>query len=288
MQKTVNTTLYGMITVRSSTEYTKVALDTFFKHTALKPGDKVILIDNDGEWCRQVGDNSYPLYVVSNDYPKNTAENINQLVQIALQDCCNFVFLNNDVVFTPKWFERIVIDDYTVSIPACNQVVDCGFPSSTNLLEFKNQYSKLNAVSHLINANFSNPFERLIMPMYVCRIPLPILQDVGYFDEEFYVGGEDVDYRLRLLKKGYNIKYSSAFLLHFNGKSSWDGPEKTEETVARNQRYFDVFSKKWGSQLANLCLINGNPDKIISDFNLSKFLPESRYNEMIMSLLSLD
>lgn len=284
----MTSTLYGMITVKSSSYYTRIALESFFKHTELKTGDAFCLIDNDGYWVNTFSDFMLPNdCIIQNDIPKNTAENINQLIALAIKTGRHLVFLNNDVIFTPHWYSRIVIDDKTLSIASCNQVADCGFPSSTSLEEFNYQYSKLNAVSHIFHSKFSKPFERLIMPTFACRIPIEILSNVGYFDEEFHVGGEDVDYRLRLLKHGFTIKYSSAFLLHFNGKSSWNGPETDSETTTRNRKYFEVFSKKWGLDLANLCLINGNPEQVIKDHSLFGFLDNACYNDMIIDLLKL-
>lgn len=279
-------TLYGMVTVGTSSQYTKVALDSFFKHTKLGPGDMFCLVDNDGQWIEHFTDYELPFgRIIKNEFPKNTAENINQLIEIALSTASHLVFLNNDVIFTPNWSTRIIIDDTTLSIASCNQIADYGFPPSTDLSEFNNRYGKLNAASHVFHSTFSKPFERLIMPTFVCRIPLDILSTVGYFDEEFYVGGEDVDYRLRLLKTGYDVKYSSAYLLHFNGKSSWNGPESKKETETRNANYFEVFSRKWGGDLANLCLINGTPDAIIRKHELLDLLHNNQYNDMIISVM---
>ena len=282
----MNPTTYGMITVESSSQYTKIALDSFFKNTDLELLDEFYLIDNDGYWSKHYGDYEFPKgCVIKNSTPKNTSENINQLIRLAIDSQHHLVFLNNDVIFTPNWFNRIKIDDFTLSVAACNQVADYGFPAITNIEDFNGRYSRLNSAAHVFHSNFAKPFETLIMPLFVCRIPLSILTTVGYFDEKFVVGGEDVDYRIRLLKHGYDIKYSSAFLLHFNGKSSWNGPETVSETENRNRNYFTVFTEKWGEDLANLCLITGNPYSIIEKHSLFDLLNDGRYNSMILKVL---
>lgn len=51
-------------------------------------------------------------------------------------------------------------------------------------------------------------------------IPISVIQKVGFFDERFFMYGEDVDYSLRLKKSGIKMKYiSSAKLWHKVGGS---------------------------------------------------------------------
>jgi len=275
-------TLYGMITVRSTSDYTVKALSSFFKNTSLTTDDQFILIDNDGDWTANFAD-LYSVDTVINQTPKNTSQNINQLIRLAAEHKLHLVFLSNDVIFTPQWNTRLILDDNILSIPSCNQTHDYGFAPSLSMEEFQNKYTSLNTMAHLHGAKFkSAPFERLLMPPYVSRMSRKLYDTVGLYDEHYNVGGEDVDYRIRLLKKKFNIKYCSAYLLHFNGRSSWNGAETLEETSTRNARYTEIFKKTWGDDLYNLLLVGGNPKLTIEKYNLWQLLQQEKFNEMIL------
>lgn len=279
--------LYGMITVASSSDYTHVALSSFFKHTRLQPQDRLVLIDNDGEWKERWRlDCVDPNNIYVNPQPLNTSQNINQLMEWADAERKDLIFLSNDVVFTPKWAERLLMDDRVLSVPSCNQTHYYGFDQTLSLEEFGGRYSHLNVAAHTHAARARQPFEALMMPPYVCRIPRALYQEVGDFDQVFNVGGEDVDYRLRLLQKGFTIKYCSSYLLHFNGRSSWNGAETEAETQMRNRLYMQNFIAKWGEDLFNLCVTAGQPQLTIDKYQLHELLSQGRFNDMILSVLA--
>lgn len=276
-----------MVTVKSSSAYTVKALESFFKHTKLRPEDEFVLIDNDGDWLTNWNYKTKldPSKIVVNNEPKNTSQNINQLIQRGLDAQKDVLFLSNDVIFTPKWSERLVEDGRTVSIPSCNQTHNYGIHDYLNLEDFDN-YGLLNTLSHRHNALNPQPFERLLMPTYVCNIPYNVMKTVGLFDETYNVGGEDVDYRIRVLQAGFDMKYCSSFLLHFNGKSSWNGAETREQTIDRDNRYRTHFKQKWGEDLFNLCITSGNPLVTVNKYSLHKLVEQNKYNEMILKVLN--
>ena len=258
-----NGTLYGMVTVGSSANYTRLALQTFFKHTKLEALDSFVLIDNDGLWDNQLFSMPFGRTIV-NSQPLNFSGNVNQLIALASSQNQNLVFLSNDVVFTPRWSERLKVDDDVISLPSCNQTHYYGFNSVCNINEFNNQFGKLNSAAHLHSVNNPTSFETLLMPFYVFRLSQKIYTTVGLFDTEFHMGGEDVDYRLRALSHGFDVKYTSSFLLHFNGASTWNGVEDAEAVALRNMRYTQRFEQKWGTQLTNLCIHHAH-DSVIEE-----------------------
>jgi hypothetical protein len=280
-------TLYGMITVSTSCDYTQLALSTFFRHTQLDETDQFVLIDNDGEWSQNWHmDVLSPDQIHLNTQPMNTSQNINQLIHMADEGHRDLVFLSNDVVFTPRWHQRLIMDPQVLSVPSCNQTHDYGFPQSLSLLEFGGRFGALNVAAHTHAAKERQPYETLLMPTYVCRIPRQLYQAVGEFDTAFNVGGEDVDYRLRLLQKGFTIKYCSSYLLHFNGRSSWNGAETNSQTQLRNRLYMQNFINKWGEDLFNLCVTGGVPQLTVDKFQLAELVSQGRYNQMILEVLN--
>jgi GT2 family glycosyltransferase len=280
-------TLYAMITTRSSNHYTAIALETFFKSTKLTAYDEFILIDNDNEGT-YAGVNA-----ISNPRPKSFAENCNLMLDYA--NGRNFCLVSNDVAFTPKWNEPLTQFSNVITIPSCNQTHlytagDLQLQPSMRVEEYTGRYNELSQIAQLHKAQ-TRPgfFERLLMGFYVFMIPANVYKKIGYFDERFGVGGgEDVDYRLRALQQGISVKYiSQSYLLHFAGKSSWDGPEKQLEIDERNAKYFSQFAEKWGEDLANLCLAGGNAGLVIEKYQLYSYLQNQDYTAAIKAVLNI-
>lgn len=277
-------TLYGMITVKSSSQYTELALKSFFEHTKFRDTDQFVLIDNDGDWVSNHHKNAFNKNnIIVNEQPKNTSGNINTLLSIATEYKQDFIFLSNDVIFTPFWNSRFIPN--TLTIPSCNQTHNYGINDALDLAQFNYNYDMLNNIAIQHMQNNKTPYERLLMPTYVCCIPYLVYSAVGNFDESFNVGGEDVDYRLRCLQKGIDVKYNNAFLLHFNGKSSWNGVETKEQTKIRDQNYKNKFIEKWGIDLYNLCIVNGNKELTITKYSLQEFIKNNKFNNAIKEVL---
>ena len=277
--------LYGMVTLKVTNEYANKAVDSFFRNTILKSDDKFVMIDNDGDFKsnwnnNRIDENNFIL----NDKLESFSFNMNILMIMAIQENKDLVFLSNDVIFTPNWSELLVTDDMTLSVPSCNQTHNLGIPSSLSLDEFNDRYDILNEISSRVN-NEMKYFQSMLMPFYVCRIPLKILKEVGEYDEMFVVGGEDVDYRIRCLIKGFNVTYTPSFLLHFNGKSSWNGVETIEQTKERDFNYKIRFISKWGLDLKDICFINPDPNRVINKYNLNSLILNGDYNSIILTII---
>lgn len=282
--------LYAMISTKSSNFYTKLAIESFFKNTKLRPSDKFYLIDNDNEGIY----NNLGIDVIKNTQPKSFAKNVNDMIELA--NGLDLVLLSNDVVFTPNWIDALNQYPNILLLPSCNQTHL--YTSSDESLEllafmdidrFNNQHPALNEiVNHHRRSNRAGFFERLLMGFYVFRLPASIYKKIGMFDEQFGVGGgEDIDYRLRCIQQNVPVKYySHSYLLHFAGKSTWDGPEKQQEVQERNAKYMQLFSNKWGSDIANLCLVGGNPLATIEKYNLHIFINSQEYSRAINTVLN--
>jgi O-antigen biosynthesis protein len=279
--------LYAMITTRNSRAYTNIALDTFFKSTRLKSNDEFVLIDNDNECDYQTLG-----IVINNREPKSFAKNCNDMIDRAAGRNC--FLLSNDVAFTPRWNEPLTQYSNILSIPSCNQthlysVGNLNLQPSMSIGEYNNQYVELARATNLHKSqNRIGLYERLLMGFYVFMIPAGVYKKVGYFDETFGVGGgEDVDYRLRAIQQDVPVKYlSQSYLLHFAGKSTWDGPEQQQEVNERNKKYFSTFAVKWGEDLANLCLVGGNAITVIEKYQLHSLIQAQEFSKAIKVVLN--
>lgn len=279
-------TLYGMVTLKVTNEYANKAVDSFFSNTILNSDDRFIMVDNDGDFKSNWNNGRISEYdFILNDKLESFSYNMNILMRLAIKENKDLVFLSNDVIFTPNWSELLVTDDMTLSIPSCNQTHNLGIPSSLSMDEFGDRYDILNQISLGVNKEMKY-FQSMLMPFYVLRIPLKILKEVGEYDEMFVVGGEDVDYRLRCLIKGFNVTYTPSFLLHFNGKSSWNGVENIQQTKERDYNYKIRFISKWGLDLKDICFINSDSMRVINKFSLNNLISNGDYNNLILKVIN--
>ena len=282
----MNGNLYAMITSRSSQQYTDIALKSFFEYTKLENNDEFVVIDNDN-----IGNISHSS-TVKNSHPKSFAENCNLMIDHAKGR--TLFLLSNDVVFTRNW--NLPLQNYSnvLLIPSCNQTHQyvhgtLSLTSNMKLDDFDNKFNDLNEISNIHQKTQTQTFfETLLMAFYVFVLPKNIYKNVGYFDESFGLGGgEDVDYRIRTLQKNFPVKYhNKSYLLHFGGKSTWDGGESSIEVQERNDLYQLKFQEKWGKDLRDLCLVIGDPYAVIHNHNLGKFIQRQDFALAIKTLLN--
>lgn len=284
-------TLYTMISSSSSDHYTSPAINSLLKHTRLGKYDDILLIDND-----QTGNHiGKRLTVIENAIPQSFAKNINNA--IAYAQGRDLVIVSNDIEFTAGWSEPLKQYANLILLPSCNQThlytstdSSLTLTRSMQLTDYGNNHTGLaDCVKQHIRQVQPGFFEHHLMPFYAFRIPAAIIAKVGLFDEDFGTGGgEDVDYRLRAIAAGFSVKYASrSYLLHYHGKSTWDGAETQQQTQARDYRYFRHFSNKWGEEWANLLLSGGNPLPVIEKYNLKEYFIKHNYTDLIKRILQI-
>lgn len=283
-------TLFGMTTSRSSSAYTDIALASFFKNTLLKYNDNFVLIDNDNAWTKLP--NAFTS-VVHNEFPKSFAENVNILIRLAHKNNQDLVFLSNDVLLTPDWLPPLE-NNNAISIPCCNQIFQyksglLNLESVYDLERYNNQYEDLcNIVkNHKLSMSIGS-FDKLMMPFYAFRLPNEIYSAVGYLDEIFINGGEDLDYRIRALILDIPVAYiSQSFVLHFNGKSTWQSDEDIQKTKDRDLHYKTMFTEKWGKDLCHLMTVGQDPNDILKKYNIMHFNPAHHtHADLIKTILA--
>lgn len=267
--------VFGMTTSANSTFYTHWALESFFKNTILNDNDEFYLIDNDNVYSDEVHDR---VIVIKNQNPMSFAQNVNQFIDIANQTNKDLIFLSNDVVLTPGWLEPLELTGDKITVPSCNQTHQYSADTlilgpSLNWSEYRNRYDLLSLISarHIALPD-ALYFDKLLMPLYLFRLPVAVYKKIGRMDEDFVNGGEDIDYRLRAILQGINVEYvHNSYILHFNGKSTWRSQEDQQTIAIRNKKYQDQFDKKWGSDLSNLMLSAGDANSVLIKHNILNF-----------------
>lgn len=283
---------FGMVNTKKSSEYTYYALDSFFKKTSLaaSAGDKFYLINNDKSPL-DIPDNAREkITLLKNETPKSFAENVNQILKLAVAEEADLIFLNNDIIFTDDWLNPLMEKDDAITLPSCNQYERYESPSfelktAMDLQDFIGnekhfetlmQWRKsLPRVDKYIALNF--------IPFYCFRLPIKAALKIGYFDEGYGVGGaEDIDFRIRANLEGIPVELAmDSYVLHFMGKSTWRGAETADETAKRNKIYFERFRSKWGEDLSNIFLDTTKSDNVIKKFSLQSQWEKKDYKAII-------
>ena len=101
--------------------YTDCCIKIFFKNTALNNDDDFFLIDNDIVRTDKFS-NFGKIKIIKNNKFLNFAENVNQIIDIAIKNIKNLIFLTNDHVFTKDWVKPIIQKFRSISIPSNNQI----------------------------------------------------------------------------------------------------------------------------------------------------------------------
>jgi GT2 family glycosyltransferase len=125
-----------------------------------------------------------------------------------------------------------------------------------NLAEYSNNSAQLDAIVESHRSFSSGQYVVAVLPYYCVRIPLVVMESIGYFDTSFgNGGGEDFDYSLRAHLAGFDTHYAlGSYMLHFGGKSTWAGETEQHNQADRQEQYHRVFREKWGENLYRFIL----------------------------------
>jgi GT2 family glycosyltransferase len=217
--------------------------------------------------------------VIRNERRRSFAENGNfgLAVSAVLQD--DVIILNNDIIFTENWLEHLNPDGQQILVPFCNQ--NAQYHCQNLKLEFVMDYADYNdwdneleaiARHHREHSAALSPLvEDALISFFCVYIPRGARQILGNFDETFgRGGGEDVDYRLRALLAGIDVKLvRRCYLLHFMGKSTWRSGEAAAESALAYATYQRRFIEKWGQPIADLFLAGPNKPAIAARYGVS-------------------
>ena len=177
-----------MVTIKKTNYYTDYALKSFFKNIPINDDDDFFLIDNDG--CETSKFSTYgKIKIIENNHPLNFAENVNQIIDIAIKNKKNLIFLTNDLVFTEDWIKPVLLNSSDISIPSNNQIFqyqsDCGnlkLKVTMDSKDFNENYDLLNDIVKKHKKKFkpNQKFQTLLMPFSCFKIPYDILKHKGF------------------------------------------------------------------------------------------------------------
>jgi len=288
-------TVFCLVSSKQTEDYTRVCIDTFFKHTPLQKEDIFVFINNDG--TRIFMNEDYPIHIyTNNEKPLNWAQNFNQGLKIAKDNKADFVLITNDIAFTRGWYEPICQKDDAIIIPSCNINVNYTSPKFQTrfVMKLEDYLPNVEQLDAFVKFQrgvylFNELYERIFMQTYLARIPFKVHNEIGYFDETFSnAGGEDMDYRIRCAIKGFKTLIAfHSYVVHFHGKSTWDGFESKEEEKIRREKYLYKSREKWGSLLTDIFIDGKNAKEKAYELGLKDMFDKNESFNIINYLYNL-
>ena len=156
--------------------------------------------------------------------------------------------LNNDIVVTPGWSEKLIswLDEYAIVGPLTNYCA--GMQSIT--APFYDDQDGLNSAAHEISTEHNgHSFEVNFIIGFCMVFKKSVFDEIGIFDESLWpCSGEEIDFCLRAVKAGNKIGVACDVYLHHYGSQTFQDMQKSGEVdymkiVNRNDKH---LAKKWG------------------------------------------
>jgi GT2 family glycosyltransferase/Tfp pilus assembly protein PilF len=234
-------------------EYTRKCLDSIFEHT--KTPFELIVVDNgstDGtvEFLEsEISGTGHAvrIEIIKNNENKGFAGGNNQGMAVARGDYV--LLLNNDVVVTPGWLERML------SCAEKRPEIGIVGPRS-NYVSGPQRVQTINYDTHTLKGlvGFSNKFadehggqvQQVLRVVGFCMlIKRAVIDKIGAMDDRYGLGNfEDDDFSLRAAIAGFQSWIAKDCFVHHFGHRTFIG-EKVDLNKSLHKNW-DIFKEKWG------------------------------------------
>lgn len=231
-------------------EYTKGCIESIKRYTP-KPYE-IIFVDNgskDGtvEWLRRIVRETPDYRLIENKENQGFAGGNNQGMAEARGEY--IVLMNNDVVVTPGWLDRMIavaernpkigmVGPMSNYVSGPQRVSQVGYDTTTltGLNQFAQDYSQR-------RMGRVNPFWRVVG--FCMLIKRSVVEKIGGLDERYGLGNfEDDDFSLRARLAGFEPWIAGDCFVHHFGSRTFSGSGiDYQESLKRN---WEIFKKKWG------------------------------------------
>lgn len=242
-----------VIVTYNNLEYTKQCLDSIILYT---PKDlyEIIIVDNGSTdetvyYVKNFIENhkSIQIKLIENKENLGFPKGCNQGIVASSFD--NILFLNNDTIVTTNWLTNLLIClNSSENIGAVGPVTNY----CSNYQAIKTTYSNIEEMqifARQFNISDKNLWEERINLIGFCMlVRRDVLEQIGYFDEDFSPGNyEDDDLSLRIFCAGYKLILCRDTFIHHHGSKTFsndlESQKKFLEILKRNSLKFE---KKWG------------------------------------------
>jgi GT2 family glycosyltransferase len=233
-----------IIPVYNQHDMTSDCINTIREHT---PEFELVVIDNGSDppykppftgFCETV--------LIRNDKNKGFPVAANQGIKKASGDI--IVLLNNDVIVTPQWSDRLIgwLDEFAIVGPLTNycagiQATTAPFYDNKEDLELASAEISAIYEGHAVEVNFIIGF--------CMAFKKSLFEEIGPLDESLWpCSGEEIDFCFRAVKAGHKVGVAyDVYVHHFGGQTFNDmqksGKIEYVEIVERNDKH---LGEKWG------------------------------------------
>ncbi len=240
-----------IIPVHNQYQYTITALRCIRRATEQSGADiKTLIIDNasDKPFPQQMGNVS----IIRNEKNLLFAKAINQGLKTVEDE--DILVLNNDVMLTSSFFDRMVdglIAGYDLVGPITNNcagVQNQGYMTDKRCI-FEYPFSGNQCTLNAIEIEMMSKFEKKFLDVqwlngFCLFISNKAFREVGFFDEEFPLSGEEIDYCYRAYDKGFKLGVNRhSFVWHFKGQTVKMHPEL--------KKYWEISANKLRKKYKN-------------------------------------
>lgn len=263
---------------RNGLKYLKRLFDDFMEKIQY-PNYEIIVVDNDSEdesvhFLEDLS-KSLTLKIIKNKENESFSRANNQAAEIAKGEY--LLLLNNDVEPTYGWLNQMIksaLQSSDVGAVGAKLVYpDCSASRYNRRNSFKVQHTGIafreeNGFIKPYNMGHGDTFKvndeedepRAAVTAAALLVAWDKYFEVDGLDEGYIYGYEDVDFCLKLLKKGYrNIYCPKALLFHY--EFGTQESNKNKEVKRRRLNNRELFREKWGKWLRRELLmdkLNGN------------------------------
>jgi len=188
---------------------------------------------------------------------------VNQGVAAAKGDI--IVLLNNDVIVTPGWADRLInhLEDYAIVGPMTNY---CAGKQQVSLPTYQSIEGLNKEASTLADTSAGESEEVNWVIGFCMMFKKSLYDELGEFDESLWpCSGEEIDFCLRARQAGHKVGIAHDVYVHHEGSKTFKDMENTgqldyQEICKRNDAH---LTDKWGEGIWNRQEINSPTDKSI-------------------------
>jgi GT2 family glycosyltransferase/predicted SAM-dependent methyltransferase len=187
--------------------------------------------------------------LIRNDENKGFPVAVNQGIREAKGEI--IIVLNNDIIVTPQWSEKLIsyLGEYSISGPLTNY---CAGMQMVTIDSYENKDELNNAAQEWSEDNNEETIDVNWVIGFCMVFKKSLFDEIGPFDETLWpCCGEEIDFCLRAKKAGHKIGIAQDVYIHHEGSVTFKDMDNSKqlnymEICERNDKH---LMDKWGKDV---------------------------------------